>query len=203
MQESTRDIHVELREKDMAREASIKEIRLLIRACGDGIRSLHRGNGEGVARAISDSEEHLNNIREELKDHPDLAHSNSVVAGLTEYAELIVVNGLILGDGIPTYREVGVPPIAYLNGLGDAIGEIRRHILNLLRRRETAEAERYLEVAEEMYDIIMNFDYPRAILGDLRRKQDVARSLLERTRADVTMAVLQKDLSERLEGSME
>jgi translin len=203
VQESTRDIHDELREKDRAREASIKRIRLLIRVCGDGIRSLHRGDGEGVARAISDAKDHLNGIREGLKDHPDLATSNSVIAGLTEYTELIVVSGLILGDGMPTYREVGVPPAAYLNGLGDAIGEIRRHILNLLRRRETAQAERYLEIVEEMYDIIMNFDYPRAILGDLRRKQDVARSLLERTRADVTMAVLQKDLSERLEGSME
>ena len=102
---------------------------------------------------------------------------------------------------MPTYREVGVPPVAYLNGVGDAIGEVRRHVLNLLRRQDTREAERYLGVAEEMYDLLMNFDYPRAILGDLRRKQDVARSLLERTRADVTMAVLQKDLSDKLESS--
>lgn len=201
MQESTRKIHEELRKKDRAREASFKEVRLLIRTCGDGIRAIHREDREGVARAIEDAGVHLKNIREELRTHPDLASSNSVTGGLVEYAELRVVFGLIMGDGMLTYEEVGVSPVAYLNGLGDAIGEIRRHVLNLLRRQETAEAERYLDVAEEIYDMIMSFDYPRAILGDLRRKQDVARSLLERTRADVTMAVLQKDLSDRLESS--
>ena len=81
MQESTRDIHDELKEKDRAREASIKRVRLLIRVCGDGIRSLHRGDGEGVARAISDAEEHLNGIREALKDHPDWAKRTEGVGG--------------------------------------------------------------------------------------------------------------------------
>lgn len=200
MQESTREIHEELRKKDRAREASIKEIRLLIRTCGDGIRSIHREDSDGVARAIDEAGMHLASIRETLGDHPDLASSNSVIAGLVEYAELRVVHGLIMENRMPSYVEVGVPPVAYLNGLGDAIGEVRRHVLNLLRRQETAEAERYLDVAEEIYDMIMNFDYPRALLGDLRRKQDVARSLLERTRADVTMAVLQRDLSDKLEG---
>ena len=203
MQESTRRIHDELREKDRAREASIKNVRLLIRVCGDGIRALHREDRKKVAKAIKDAGKHLSDIHRELKDHPDLASSNSITGGMIEYAELKIIHGLILEGRMPTYQEVGVPPVAYLNGVGDAIGEVRRHILNLLRRQDTGEAERYLEVAEEMYDLLMNFDYPRAILGDLRRKQDVARSLLERTRADVTMAVLQKDLSNKLEGSRE
>ncbi len=192
-------IHEMLREKDQAREVSIKKLRLLIRTCGDGIRCLHRGDSQSADESVKAAQACLAEISQELGKHPDLVTSNSVHAGMAEYVELVVVQKLLTERRIPAIDEVGVPPIAYLNGIGDAIGEVRRHILNLLRHWETEKAEEYLEIAENMYDMLMGFDYPKAIVGGLRRKQDVARSLLEKTRADVTNAVLQKDLSDRLE----
>jgi len=188
-----------LRRKDQAREASIKKVRLLIRTCGDGIRSLHRDDMKAAEEKAAQAKAYVDEIFSDLGRYPDLLSSNSVKAGLAEYAELVVVKKLLEEKRLPAFDEVGVPPSPFLNGVGDAIGEVRRHILNLLRRRNTGEAEEYLEIAENMYDLIMSFDYPKAITGDLRRRQDVARSLLERTRADVTSAVLQKDLSDRLE----
>ena len=140
-----------------------------------------------------------NEVAKDLEKHPDLYHSPMVTSGLTEYAELTMVFKLLTKKKIPDIDEIDVPPAAYLNGMGDAIGEIRRHILDLLRRRQTREAEEYLEIAENMYNFLMGFDYPKALVGDLRRRLDVARSLLEKTRADVTNAVLQEDLSRKLE----
>ncbi len=192
-------LHEKLRAKDGAREASIKTLRLLIRTCGDGIRSLHRGDVGGAREARKRAGQLVDQLEEDLREHPDLYHSGSVNAGLAEYTELVVVLALLGEKRLCGTDEIGVPPVAYLNGLGDAIGEVRRHILNLLRRGEVAEAEEYLEIAENMYDSLMTFDYPRALVGDLRRRQDVARSLLEKTRADVTNAVLEKNLSEKLE----
>ncbi len=194
-------IREELDEKDQAREASIKKTRILIRTCGDGIRALHRGEGKKVEEAAGQAQSFVTEIRDDLRDHPDILNSSSVRAGFVEYAEFVMVMKLLNEKTIPSISEVDIPPVAYLNGMGDAIGEIRRHILDLLRRGETSEAEEYLVIAQNMYDLLMTFDYPKAIIGGLRRRQDVARSLLERTRADVTNAVLQKNLSDRLEGS--
>lgn len=194
-------IHEILREKDKAREESIRKVRSLIRTCGDGIRSLHRGEAERADQAAGEARGCVEELLALLQPHPDLANSGPVRAGLAEYAELTIVLGLVRERSLPSFGEVDVPPVAYLSGLGDAIGEIRRHVLDLMRARQTDKAEAYLEIMEGMYDMLMSFDYPKALVGELRRKQDIARSLLERTRADVTNAVLQKDLSERLKDS--
>jgi translin len=192
-------IHGLLKEKDAAREISFKKVRQLIRTCGDGIRCLHRGDFSGAEKRAENARALMADTAEELSAHPDLSHSPSTRAGQMEYAELMAVSRLLTEKRVPTMAEVGVPPAPYLSGLGDTVGEIRRHILNLLRRGETGEAEEYLEISESIYDVLMGFDYPKAITGELRHKQDVARSLIERTRADVTNAVLQKDLSRKLE----
>jgi len=197
--ESAERIHEILRQKDAARESSIRKLRLLIRTCGDGIKALHRGELSSAEQRIKEAGLITNEVARELGDYPDLYHSSMVMSGLTEYAELVMVFKLFTERTIPDMDEVQVPPAAYLNGMGDAIGEMRRHILDLLRRRQTKEAEEYLDILENMYDLLMGFDYPKAIVGDLRRRLDVARSLLEKTRADVTNAVLQEDLSRKLE----
>ncbi len=197
------NIHDMLKRKDLARETSIKKVRILIRTSGDGIRGYHRSDIKAAEKCVKEANQHLTDLFEELSDHPDLLTSNAVKAAMTEFTELMVVRKLLTKMEIPSLKEVGVPPVAYLNGLGDAIGEIRRHILNLLREHETELAEEYLGIAEKMYDALMTFDYPKAIVGSLRRKQDIARSLLEKSRADVTNAVLQSDLSEKLDKRMD
>ena len=138
-------------------------------------------------------------MSEELSDHPELLFSKSVEAALAEYTELIATIELIERKRLPSMGEIDVPAAAYLNGIGDSIGEIRRHILDLLRDGHVRQAEEYLEIAESILDELMTFDYPKALLGDLRRKQDVARNLIEKTRGDVTNAVLERDLAERLD----
>jgi len=192
-------IHRMLKRKDQAREASIKKVRLIIRESGDGIRRYHRRDYDAAEKSVKAARQHLIDLFDDLEQHPDLLSSNAVKAAMAEFTELLAVRKLLTEKDLPTLSEVGVSPAAYLSGIGDTIGEVRRHILNLLRKHDTEQAEEYLDIAENLYDALMGFDYPKAIVGDLRRKQDVARSLIERTRADVTNAILQRDLSEKLE----
>ena len=191
-------LHEELRKKDEARENSIRKLRQLIRLCGDGIRAMHRGDPSRARECASSAKTLVGQISKNLKEHPELLYSKSVEAALTEYTELIATIELLERRTLPSIAEVDVPIVAYLNGIGDSVGEIRRHILDLLRDGQVREAEEYLEIAESILDELMTFDYPKAILGDLRRKQDVARNLIEKTRGDVTNAVLEKELAERL-----
>ena len=93
-----------------------------------------------------------------------------------------------------------LPP--FLNGMAESIGEGRRAILDLLRRGELDESERILTAMEEMYYLLVSMDYPDAITGNLRRSTDVARSIMERTRGDLSVALVQRNLQRALEAGL-
>ena len=83
---------------------------------------------------------------------------------------------------------------SYIQGIGDAIGEWRRKALEHLRNLEIAEAEKYLKIMEESIGILHELDYPDALTGGLRRYADNARSIIERTRSDITNAFINESL---------
>jgi translin len=116
-----------------------------------------------------------------------------------EYAEARITFSLVFGEGVPGPDEVGVEDAPYLNGMAEAIGEGRRRVLDLLRASDVAEAERLLAVMEDMYSVLVTIDYPDAITLNLRRSTDVARGLLEKTRGDLSIAFVQRDLHDALE----
>jgi translin len=68
---------------------------------------------------------------------------------------------------------------------------MRRRCLDELRRGNTTEAERLLEAMDEIYDLLVTFDFPDAITGGLRRRVDQLRGVLERTRGDLTNSLRQ------------
>ena len=99
----------------------------------------------------------------------------------------------------PPPEELGVGDAPYLNGMAETIGEGRRHVLDLLRTGDVATAERMLAMLEDMYGVLVTIDYPDAITMNLRRSTDVARSLIEKTRGDLSIAFVQRDLHDALE----
>ncbi len=131
----------------------------------------------------------LRKIQELLKEHQDIRYAGFVDGAEQEYAEARIVYSITTAQKIPTPEEIGVQPINYLGGLGDTTGELRRHILDLIREGRPREGEVFLEVMEEIYHLLMLFDYPDALTHGLRRKSDLARSMLERTRGDLTNAI--------------
>jgi translin len=184
--------------KDQAREEALALTRVVIRRCGAAIRSVHRGEFERALELTEKAGEALFRIQDLLADHPDVRYAGFVDGAEQEYAEARIVYAIITGQSTPTPEEIGVEMTGYLGGLGDTTGELRRHVLDLIRQGRPEEGEVYLEAMEEIYHLLMLFDYPDAITKGLRRKGDVARSLLERTRGDLTNAIGQKKLEVQL-----
>lgn len=180
--------------KDRAREEALQLTRVVIRRSGAAIRSVHRGEFDRAQELTGKAGETLARIGDLLADHPDVRYAGFVDGAEQEYAEARIVFSIITEHKTPAPQEVGVEMTSYLSGLGDTVGELRRHVLDLIRQGRPEEGEVYLEAMEEIYHLLMLFDYPDAVTKGLRRKGDMARSLLERTRGDLTNAMGQKKL---------
>ncbi len=81
---------------------------------------------------------------------------------------------------------------AWLNGVAEAVGELRRVILDRLRQGEFEGCEALLDAMDDVYALLVTIDFPDAITGGLRRTTDQTRGILERTRGDLTMAIVQR-----------
>ena len=132
-------------------------------------------------------------------DHPDVRWAGYLQDAQKEYAEAGVTFALVTGEPIPGPEDLGVQDAPYLNGMAEAIGEGRRHCLDLLRGGEVEKAQRTLAVLEDLYGVLVTMDYPDAITLNLRRSTDIARSLIEKTRGDLSIAFVQKDLHDALD----
>ncbi|HRW82893.1 MAG TPA: translin family protein, partial [Methanothrix sp.] len=172
--------------KDQAREEALALTRVVIRRCGAAIRSVHRGEFDRALELTEKAGDALSRIGDLLADHPDVRYAGFVDGAEQEYAEARIVYSIITEHRTPTPEEVGVEMTSYLSGLGDTVGELRRHVLDLIRQGRPEDGEVFLEAMEEIYHLLMLFDYPDAVTKGLRRKGDMARSLLERTRGDLT-----------------
>lgn len=184
--------------KDRAREEAFRLSREVIRLCSSSIRSVHRNDLTSAERLIGEAAVGLERIHEVLKDHQDVRYAGFVDGAEQEYAEARCVYSITTQHQILAVDEVGVEPVNYLAGLGDVTGELRRHILDLIRAGRAAEGEYFLGIIEEIYYLLMLFDYPDAITRGLRRKSDLARSMLERTRGDLTNALELAKMQESL-----
>ena len=118
-----------------------------------------------------------------------------------EYAEARLTAALAAGEELPLPDDIGVRAAPYLNGLGEAVGEMRRRMLDLLRAGDLDAAEIILEAMNTIHELLADLDYPDGMTGGLRRTTDVARALIERSRSDLTTTVIQERLRRDLAGS--
>ena len=106
----------------------------------------------------------------------------------------------------PTPEELMVTGATYLNGMSEAATEMRRFVLDLMRRDEVEVAEPYLDFMDDVYSLLITVDFPDAITYGLRRQTDVLRNVLERTRGDLTMGLRQdrmRDILRELEARID
>ena len=181
-----------------AREKGITGSRKVIRASANGIRALHRREWDKAADLISEAETLLREITDALVDHPEMLHAGFVTDAAKEYAEARLTEAAFKDESFPTFEDLDMDPIPYLHGLGEAVGEMRRRMLDLLREERLAEAEATLEEMDNIVDFLAGVDYPDGMTNGLRRTTDVSRSLVERSRSDVTATVVQERLREDL-----
>src|SRR2546427_575716 len=194
------EIEGRLDEKDEVRELTIKSSRTIARLSGSAIQAMHRGHDVGTA--LQETREEILKLRSLLKDHPDLYHTGIVENAMQEAGEAFLVHAILEQDPLPRPKELGLTDTAYLLGLGDVVGELRRFALEHLRRGDVKLASAYLEKMERILDSLMRFDYPTALVA-LKRKQDVARSLIEKTRGKAAVATRSQELADKLDAHRE
>jgi translin len=185
--------------KNAARDSALQQSRTLIRHCATAIRAAHREERDLAKQHLTDAQEIIKSLKRDLEPYPDLYHAGYTRDALKEYAEASIVYALLADKPLPDPDELGVEYAAYLGGLSDAVGELRRRTLDVLRHDQHEEADRLLEAMDDIYGLLVTVDFPDAITGKLRRLTDVVRGLVERTRGDLTTSLQQGELKAALQ----
>jgi translin len=179
-------------EKNAAREQALSASRAIIRMSANAIRAVHRGEFEKASAALDEARAVRDAAVAALEGHGDVYHAGFLHDAQKEYAEARATLALLSGRSLPAPEDLGVDYPAYLNGIAEAVGEMRRMILDRLRRGEYEGCEALLTAMDDIYSVLLTIDYPDAMTGGLRRTTDQTRGILERTRGDLTMAIVQR-----------
>ncbi len=199
-------IHASLEARTAVRDRVLSQARTLTRHCANAIRAVHRDERDLAEQHLADARDLALSFREILKDNPDLYYAGYTQDSLKEFAEAQIVYALINGNDPPSPEDLHIEYATYLQGLAEAVGELRRRCLDILLKGRPEEAECLLEDMDDIYAVLVTMDYPDAITGGLRRLTDLARSIIERTRGDLTISLRQESLQQsirRLEERLE
>lgn len=188
-----------LERKHAAREVTLSASRRAIRSCASAIRAVHRREFLEARELIAEAAAYLAEAENALAGHADVRYGGFLNDAKKEFAEANLTLAFVAENALPTAEELGVDVQPYLNGMAEAASELRRQVLDCLRRDEDEEAERLLGLMDDVYGLLVTIDYPDALTGGLRRSTDALRGVLERTRGDVTTAMV----AARLRAAME
>ena len=195
----SKQVRENLTAKDKAREKMLPMCREAIRCCSEAIRAVHRQEFEKAKELLESAQKLLKDSEEALAGSPELVNTGSLRDAQKEYVEGCAVLNIVTGKLLPTAEELAVDSAAYLNGLGEAASELRRYLLDSMRRGDISKGEKLLTAMDDIYSVLVTIDFPDAITGGLRRTTDMLRGVLERTRSDLTLLITQQDLGQRID----
>lgn len=182
-----------------ARDRALAQTRTLTRHCANAIRAIHREEFSLAREHLHEAQELVRTLKEELQPYPELYFSGYTQDALKEYAEARTFFALVQDTDLPSPEELGVESATFMQGLAEAAGELRRRCLDLLRHGHSIEAERLLDLMDDIYTVLVTMDYPDAVTGGLRRLTDIVRGVTERTRGDMTISLRQAQLENSLQ----
>lgn len=193
-------IRHEFDQKTALRDEALKQARELTRHASLAIRAIHREDHDEAQSEINLGRELAQALTRTLRtEHPELFFAGYTQDAIKEYCEACLTVAMIKGEALPTPQDLDAEPPAYLNGLTETLGELRRRCLDLLRPGYSAEVERLLALMDDVFTQLVTMDYPDAITDGLRRRTDLARGIIERTRADITVSFRQNELESKLD----
>ncbi len=184
--------------KNKIRDEALSQSRNLTRHAARAIRAIHREDADLAREHLAEADKLAGALRADLANDPDLYFSGYAQDALKEYCEAHLTVAVILDQEWPSPEDLQVEYATYLNGLSEVVGELRRRIMDIMRAGHSPEVERLLDVMEDIYSQLVTMDYPDALTYGLRRRTDIARSIIERTQADITISFRQQQLEQRI-----
>ncbi len=203
MQEKVDKIREYLDNQEEIREKLLDIAHDAIRKSSSAMAAFHRGDGEEYENKIKKIKEEIKNLNEIIEKEPHFLSHGSLLAAHREFSEAVLTKSLIKDEEFPDPDDLNVLYRAYAQALAETIGELRRHVLNLLREDELEEAQKIHDKMEEIFDQLEQFDYPDSILSGMKHRRDGARKNLEKTRADITRAIRERKLEKALKNAEE
>ena len=191
-------IRLSLSAEDAAREKVLPLCRETIRHCSQAIRAVHRQEFDQAKKLLQSARNLLDEAKQTITAFSEISNTGFFRDAQKELAEGSTLLALVTGTQPPNPTELDIAPSAYLNGLGEAAGELRRYLLDSMRKGDLSRGGELLSAMDDIYNILVTMDFPDAITGGLRRTTDMVRGVLERTRSDLTLVMRQKELEDRL-----
>ena len=188
-----------LDDKNRVRDLTLSRSRPLIRLCANSIRATHRHEFDLAQEILGEARAAAKTMCAEAQSYPDIYFAGYLQDAMKELAEAAITLALVTEKDLPEPEALGVEVAPYLNGLAEAMGEMRRFALDAIRRDNTDDAERLLGIMDDVFSYLVTIDFPDSLTKGLRRTTDMVRGVTERTRGDLTTAVRQ----ERLQASLE
>ncbi len=198
LEEITERTHRAMEANTVARDRALSITRTLIRHASHAIRAVHRDDDDAALLELEAAQKLAAELQANLHEFPSVYFAGYTQDALKEFAEASIVYALLNGKELPTPEELNLQHSTYLQGLAESVGEMRRRCLDILRDGHSEEAERLMDIMDEIYGVLVTMDYSDAITGGLRRLTDLVRGIVERTRGDLTISLRQ----ERLEKSL-
>jgi len=198
LQETLNSIRQRLDRKEELREQVLPLARQLIRESAALIKNAHRKEWDEAQNRRKVLLEAVNDLKVKLAEAPDLWFAGFIQDALKEVAEACIVYALLRDEPVPSPEDLGIDDAPYLNGLLEAMGELRRATLDAIRSEDLPTAEKFLAIMDEVYFAAMTFDQADAVTQGARRRTDTLRAILERTRSDITLAYQYRKLSNLL-----
>lgn len=192
-------VREELTARDSAREKVLPRCRDAIRHCSQAIRAVHRQDFNKARELFKGARKLLNEAENDCSAYTELGYAGFVRDAQKEYAEGSITLALVTGEPLPTPEDIGVDAVSYLKGMGEAVGELRRYLLDRMRRGDLSSGEELLAAMDDIYNTLVTMDFPDAITGGLRHTTDMVRGVLERTRSDLTLAMGQRGVVDKLD----
>src|SRR5690606_34182311 len=127
--------------RNRAREAALSASRRIIRLSANSIRAVHRGDFDDARRLLDEAGAKHREIAAQLEPYPDLYYAGFVQDAEKELAEAATTLALLAGEPMPSPRDLGVEDAPWLNGIAEAIGELRRWLLDRLRQGRFEDTE--------------------------------------------------------------
>jgi translin len=191
-------VREEMDGRHKVRESALQKCRLIIQTSSKCIRHIHRRQFDKAAALLQEAKDLSASARGEMEPYPTVRYAPYLQDAEKEMVEAAAVMAIVAGDPLPSCQDLGTDVVSYLNGMGEAASEVRRYVLDEMRNGSLTEAARMLGNMESVYDELTTFDYPDSLTGGLRRTCDALRAVIERTRSDLTLTQVQRELLDEL-----